>query len=147
MRWGKPRKNKKKKDPRYFLNEGIMDDMIGDIGDIMTGMGDIATGVMKRFTLVQGTICRHKRMIFLALDYPDLAKRLPRGMVTQKVVGVLAEIMVEVSPVKVELATAREVAGALYKVFGEQLGELATDPKVKPMIKDVITTGCSIKLP
>lgn len=140
MRWGKPTKNKKKRDPRYFLNEGIMD-MIPDIGD----MADIATGALNTIAGVQNIICPYKRVIFLALDNPTLAKMLPKAIMKNEVIKVFARVMETVSQGTMDSRTAVKVATALYDVFGDDLRKLATDPSVKPMIKSALDIGCRSK--
>jgi hypothetical protein len=127
MRWGKPTKNKKRRDPRYFLNES----------------NELQEGLIPAFSEVREIVCPNKKWIIMALDHPEMARFLAGGLIKDQ----FAELMVAVSGGMVDKNTARLVVEALDDVMGAELQKLATDPSVKPMIKQAITFGCSMNLP
>ncbi len=154
MRWGKPIKNKKRRDPRYFLNEVDEGDLEGrDIpklpdsgsfnGQVQEDMFSDVMALPQKLKEVQGVICSNKKLILKALDNPKLV----RFLAGKKIKRGLADLLVSVSMGSVDDKAALEIVNALDHVFGAQLEELATNEEVKPMIKQVINLGCTPSLP
>ena len=150
IRYGKPRKNKKRRDPRYFLHEAVEDEMVPDVdlgkifdklprtteipdlGDIGKIFGDLKDR-LPDFEMPKGTmeslkkLCKFKEQIIGAI-----------------IEGKLGDLIEFASALNVVPKKAQEILNSIEEMTGKTIDELISNVTLRKMLIRLIEDGCEM---